>query len=166
MSAMTGNIMTALPQRKSPRLQDYDYSQSGAYFVTICTHQRSQLFGTIENGEMTLNAKGEIAAECWQAIPKHYPDVDLDVYVVMPNHVHGIVIIQGENTVFKTVLGRVINAYRGAVTAKIRKLTKSKVIVWQGRYHDHIIRNEAGLNHIRNYVHHNPESWEKDLFYE
>lgn len=85
--------MNQLPQRKSPRLQGYDYSQSGAYFITICTHQRQQLFGKICEDEMILNNAGKIACEHWQAIPEHYPDIELDVFVVMPNHMHGIVCI-------------------------------------------------------------------------
>lgn len=152
-------------QRKSPRLQSYDYSQSGAYFVTICTHQREMLFGTINDQQMHPNHYGIIASECWSAIPEHYPAVDLDAFVIMPNHVHGILVLTGDNQGFKTVLGRVINGYKGAVTARIRQHANSKIPVWQGRYHDHIIRNEKSLNHIRQYVLSNPQLWEKDTFY-
>lgn len=83
----------SLPQRKSPRKQGYDYAQSGMYFVTICTHQRERLFGYIRDGEMHRNLLGKITAECWAAIPRHHPHVELDVYVIMPNHVHGIIVI-------------------------------------------------------------------------
>jgi REP element-mobilizing transposase RayT len=158
-------IMKKYPQRKSPRLQGYDYSQSGAYFVTICTHERQHLFGTIEDHSMILNDYGKIASERWYAIPGHYPDVELDAFVVMPNHVHGILCLLGDDKGFKTILGRVINAYKGAVTAQIRKQHNSNVIVWQGRYHDHIIRNEKRLNRIRQYVIANPQLWQEDTFY-
>ncbi len=154
-----------MKHRKSPRLQGYDYSQSGAYFVTICTHQRQYIFGTIQDGNMILNDYGNIATERWYAIPDHYPDLELDAFIVMPNHVHGIICLDAEGTNFKTVLGRVINAYKGAVTAGIRKLELSQVIVWQGRYHDHIIRNEDSLNQIRQYVISNPQLWYEDTFY-
>ena len=82
-------------QRRSPRLQGYDYSQSGAYFVTICCHQRAQLFGHITDGTMHLSPAGQIALERWFAIPEHHAHVDLDAFVVMPNHIHGIVILTG-----------------------------------------------------------------------
>jgi REP element-mobilizing transposase RayT len=102
--------MRSFPQRKSPRLQSYDYGQSGAYFVTLCTHQRRQVFGEVVNQTMRLTAAGMMAQECWFAIPDHYPDVELDAFVVMPNHVHGILVLIGDSTRFKTILGRVINA--------------------------------------------------------
>src|SRR4030095_4177746 len=77
--------------RKSIRLKDYDYTQLGAYFVTICTQNRECLFGGIFNGEMELNEKGQIVGECWKFIPNHFSGVELDEYVIMPNHFHGII---------------------------------------------------------------------------
>jgi len=79
--------------RRSIRLQGYDYSQSGAYFITTCTQNRECLFGEIHNGKMYLNEYGEIAKKCWVEIPKHHQNVQLDEYVIMPNHIHGIVVI-------------------------------------------------------------------------
>ena len=79
--------------RRSIRLRNYDYAQAGAYFVTVCTHDRQCLFGEIEDGEVHLNGMGEIVAACWDAIPAHFPDVELDAFVVMPNHVHGVLVI-------------------------------------------------------------------------
>jgi putative transposase len=81
------------PARRSIRLQTYDYADEGAYFVTLCTFHRECLFGEVVKGEMRLNAVGEIAYECWNAIPHHFPGVELDSYMIMPNHVHGIVVI-------------------------------------------------------------------------
>jgi len=80
--------------RRSIRLAGYDYSQAGAYFVTIVVHQRRYLFGEITDGKMELNDYGKIADECWRAIPKHFPHVELGAYVVMPNHVHGIIMVK------------------------------------------------------------------------
>jgi putative transposase len=157
--------MKTIYHRKSPRLQGYDYSQSGAYFITICSYQRQHLFGEIIKGEMFPNDLGAIAVEVWDAIPIHYPDTELDAFVVMPNHVHGILCLIGENKNFKTVLGRVINAYKGAVTARVSKMNSAIGKVWQSRYHDHIIRNEKSLNYIREYVANNPQRWEADTFY-
>jgi putative transposase len=156
--------MQSLPQRKSPRLQGYDYSTDGAYFVTLCTHMREQVFGTIEADTMMLSEAGEVAANCWYAIPDHYRDVELDAFIVMPNHVHGILVFQGTTKTFKTFLGRVINAYKGAVTARLRK-HQPDIMVWQGRFYDHIIRNEADLNRIRDYTLTNPLRWKEDKFY-
>jgi REP element-mobilizing transposase RayT len=85
--------------RRSIRLKGYDYSQAGAYFITICTHNRECLFGTIENGEMMLNDGGNIAEECWLEIPKHFPNVVLHEYIVMPNHVHGIIELVGAKNI-------------------------------------------------------------------
>jgi REP element-mobilizing transposase RayT len=157
--------MTTLPQRKSPRLQGYDYSQSGAYFITICTHQRQNLFGEVIDGVMHCSQAGDIAMACWHIIPNHYPAVELDAFVVMPNHIHGILVLDGDGKQFKTVLGRVINGYKGAVTARIREQIDSNLVAWQGRYHDHIIRDERGLNLIRAYVENNPAKWSNDSLF-
>jgi putative transposase len=173
-----------LPQRKNPRLKDYDYTQCGMYFVTICTHKRAHRFGYIENQEMHLNETGEIAAASWSEIPAHYPQVELDVFVVMPNHVHGIIVITdmvespdttdgiyavptvAETGKKRVTLGTIIGTYKAAVTRAVNSQSSQSKILWQERYHDHIIRNEAALNHIRQYVHHNPALWEKDTFYD
>ena len=80
--------------RRSIRLKGYDYSQAGAYFVTICTKDRGCLFGEIIDGEMVLNPFGEVVQACWDDLPRHYPHVELDAFVIMPNHLHGIIIIR------------------------------------------------------------------------
>lgn len=81
--------------RRSPRLRGYDYSREGAYFVTICTYNRASMFGEIVDEQMQLNALGQIVEACWQAIPDHFQDVQADAGVVMPNHVHGVIILVG-----------------------------------------------------------------------
>jgi REP element-mobilizing transposase RayT len=149
------------PQRKSPRLQEYDYSQNGAYFITICTHNRAHVFGRIENGAMVLNAIGRIVAACWDAIPKHFAGTDVDVFVVMPNHVHGIVVLPGGGA----ALGTVIGTYKAAVTRQIRALASVQGKIWQPRYHDHIIHNERSLQRIPEYIVNNPSRWQEDIFY-
>lgn len=92
-----------LQQRKeSPRLDDFDYTNPGYYFVTICTKHKIHYFGGIHDHKMTLNDIGQIANDIWQSIPDHYPNVSLDEYVIMPNHIHGIIIIR-ENADYKNV---------------------------------------------------------------
>jgi REP element-mobilizing transposase RayT len=155
------------PQRKSPRLQGYNYALSGAYFVTICTHERACLFGAVNAGEMQLSRVGQYAASCWLAQPEHFANVDLDAWVMMPNHLHGILVIDSDREPSSTVtLGAILNTYKGAVTRMVRRLPGcAELRVWQGRYHDHIIRDEGRLNTIRQYVMDNPARWQEDIFY-
>ena len=182
------------PARRSPRLIGYNYAQSGAYFVTICTHQRLERFGAVSDGVMQLNALGQIAEYCWSQIPSHFSHVELDLSVVMPNHVHGIVLISNpadglrrdtiyrvptpatapadptpQETFSRPVVGSfaaIIRSYKATVTREMnRRLPNEAFPLWQGRYHDHIIRNEADLNRIQEYVINNPARWHEDVFY-
>jgi len=176
------------PQRKSPRLRDYDYGQSGAYFVTICTYQREHLFGEIVDQQMRLSAMGSIAYDLWHTIPDHHPQVELDAFVVMPNHIHGIIVVgtpraaSGDENdgrwadrarqtdrarpVPTESLGTIIGAYKSAVTRTINEVMGlTAPIVWQKRYHDHIIRNEQDLNRIRAYIADNPARWMDDTLF-
>ena len=91
--------------RRSIRLKRYDYSQNGAYFVTVCVQNRKCLFGKIENGEMVLNDAAKIIEKYWQEIPEHYPNVILDAFVIMPNHIHGILIIDNDHNVGVPLVG-------------------------------------------------------------
>jgi len=173
--------------RRSIRLKNYDYSQPGAYFITICTHNRECLFGDIVDGEMILNEYGEIAKKCWLEIPVHFPNVLLDEYVIMPNHVHGIIIINdniGENNHLpdivgaknfsplhipkfqspKRAIGSIIRGYKIGVTKWFRQKTEI-YNVWQRNYYEHIIRNEGELNQIREYIINNPFNWQSDENY-
>jgi putative transposase len=159
---------SSYPRRKSPRLKDRDYSEDGSYFVTICTSNRDHHFGGIIDGEMQLNAYGHLATACWLLMPRHYKQIQIDLYVVMPNHVHGIVILMQANLPKEKQrnLGQIIGAYKAAVTRQVNQLETSIVGgLWQERFHDHIIRNESDLNRIREYVINNPKVWEKDTFY-
>lgn len=175
-----------LPVRKSPRLQGYNYAQTGAYFVTICTHERVHWFGAVADGAMVLSRAGEIAWERWFALPDHHPNIELDAFIVMPNHVHGIVVLAPDHTdnadVVPTavwgagnldnagvvpMLGTVIGSYKSGVTRRIREVYQEPELrLWQGRYHDHIIRSEVDLNRIREYVANNPARWDTDSVYQ
>ena len=105
------------PQRKSPRLQGYDYTQSGAYFITICTYKQAHWFGHIADGVMVLHPIGQVAADCWAAIPDHFDAVEPDLAVVMPNHVHGIIVLAGGGAALGTIIGN----YKAAVTRLVRR---------------------------------------------
>ncbi|MCL4253857.1 MAG: transposase [Anaerolineae bacterium] len=147
--------------RKSPRLKDYDYRQKGVYFVTICTHQQKRFFGFIENEVCNLSPLGKIAHDDWAKMPTYYDHIALDAYVIMPNHMHGIIIITKSG---QTSLGGVIGAYKAGVTRQARQLGYD-MIIWHGRYYDRIIRNEAELHRIRAYILENPARWQHDSYY-
>jgi len=91
--------------RRSIRLQGYDYTQNGAYFVTICAHERLHLFGKVVDGNMHLNDWGMFVRSCWHEIPSHHPYIELDAFVVMPNHMHGVIVIAGDNGVMIDTTG-------------------------------------------------------------
>ena len=156
--------------RRSIRLRDYDYSQAGAYFVTICTHNHECLFGEIADGVMMLNASGRIAAQCWREIPSHFPHSALDEWVIMPNHLHGIVILTDtvgaknfsplQNGTSKTI-GSIVRGFKIGVTKWMRQHTDVHT-VWQRNYWEHIIRDDADLHRIRQYICNNPARWEED----
>lgn len=161
--------------RRSIRLSGYDYSQNGAYFVTLCTHNRHCLFGKIADGAMQMNDAGNIVRQCWDAIPIHFPRIEIDELVVMPNHIHGIVVIDGRGTACRapTVerfgqpisgsIPTVMRSFKSAVTKRINEMYGSPgARLWQRNYWEHIIRNEDELNRIRQYIIDNPARWEID----
>ncbi len=158
--------MTKYPQRKSPRLQGYDYQSAGAYFITICTHQRWHHFGRIINATMHTSTLGHIAEEIWHTIPQVFPSVHPRNFVVMPNHVHGILYL-GDDPAHRPALGNVINNYKGTVTRTAkRRLDAPPLPLWQSRYHDHIIRDINDLHRIQEYISQNVARWHKDVFHD
>jgi putative transposase len=173
-------------RKSSLRLKDFDYSQPGAYFVTICTVQRLCLFGEIIHDQMVPNPSGKILQHAWRALPTHYPHAKMDAFVVMPNHVHGIIMLL-ENDVLINRRDRFINLslpnlylrknqyykrqglseiVRGFKTWTARRINEMQnttgTPVWQRSFYDHIIRDEDDLNRIREYVMSNPLMWEDD----
>jgi REP element-mobilizing transposase RayT len=162
------------PQRKVTRLQNYDYTQRGAYFVTVCVHRqwrRKNVWGEIRDGVMQLNRFGRIVEEVWYELPQHHR-VELDEFVVMPNHVHGILKLSG--SVFENVeehtfgplapnsLSSIVGAFKSAATRRIGQQRDCPTRIWQPRFHERIIRDEAELNAIRRYIIENPLNWHKD----
>jgi len=166
--------------RRSIRLRDYDYSQNGAYFVTVVAKNREDLFGEIQNGEMILNETGKMVLHCWEQIPEHFPVVEIDECCVMPNHFHGIFLIckgdcKGERFFAPTdtapandinpgtskTVGSVVRGFKIGVTKWARQNLEI-IDVWQRNYYEHVIRNEADLEKIRQYIFDNPANWEND----
>ncbi len=160
--------------RHSIRLKHYDYSQAGAYFVTICTKDKSCLFGEIVDGLMGLNHFGEVVQTCWNDLAKHYPHAESDVFVVMPNHVHGIIVLgdlsdvraglkPAPTVVKRCGLSEIIRAFKTFSSRQINELRgRHRIPVWQRNYYEHVIRNENDLNEIREYIVNNPLKWDLD----
>jgi len=162
-------------QRKSIRLQEYDYARPGAYFVTVVSHRRKNIFGEIIDGELDLNRLGLIVEKNWEEIPIHFPNANVDSHVVMPNHFHGIIIINevgaqhaeplrhAELQIKAQPLGVIIRSFKSAVTKRVHDLglfVGEKI--WQRNYYEHIIRDEDDSQQIVDYVASNPSNWEFD----
>ncbi len=141
-------------RRNSLRLASHDYREVGAYFVTVCTAGRTCLFGHVADDCMILNAAGRGVQRCWLAIPTHCRGVDLDAYVVMPNHVHGIVWLGRAR--HASPLRVVVGSFKAAVSRTLGRR------VWQRSFHDRVIRNDEELDALRRYVEENPLRWELD----
>ncbi|MBI4790898.1 MAG: transposase [Chloroflexi bacterium] len=165
-------------RRRSIRLRGYDYSQAGAYFVTICEVNRECIFGEIVDGEMCPNQFGEIVLKWWNELPNYYPPVALDEFVVMPNHLHGIIVITGVGAgssrpitgrhdaapTEKRTLGQLIGYIKFQITKEINQVRDAGYAkVLQRDYFEHIIRNEREWNAIAEYIYNNPANWRADL---
>lgn len=173
--------------RRSIRLKGYDYSQAGLYFITICCQDMICRFGEIVNDEMILNESGEIAYLEWIKLQEWFPNFELDVFQIMPNHIHGIVALipvgvplggaQNDGGSQKSVgasptpttVGDIIGAYKSLVSNACLKIYKSKNETMgkllQRNYYEHIIRNESSYKTISNYIINNPSNWKDDKFY-
>ena len=157
--------------RRSIRLKDFDYSQSGAYFVTIVTHQRRCFFGEVAGGDVQLSEAGRIVNEMWQRLSERFDNVSADSFVVMPNHVHGIVTVgaqliapdgAGDGAMNRApTLGQIIRAVKAASTYRIRQSTGLEAL-WQRNYYEHVIRDGKSLDRIRRYIAENPARWQFD----
>ncbi len=165
--------------RRSIRLHGYDYTLPGAYFVTICTAGRACLFGEVVNGEMILNEYGRIMEEEWARSGNIRREMTLDAFVVMPNHLHGVVILNSDPLGTATVgahgraplrleraprsLGAFVAGFKSAATKGINALRGSPgATVWQRNYYEHIIRDDADLEATQWYILDNPARWGED----
>ena len=163
-----------LPRRKPNRLNGYDYSQNGAYFVTICTRDRKNLFWRENVGADSIRPKtpvsellseyGSIVERAILAIPEHYSGVAVDQYVIMPNHIHLILRISEPDS----GCGRILSAPTLSIVVGQMKRHTAKQIghpVWQKSFYDHVIRNETDYREIWDYIENNPRKWAEDRFY-
>jgi len=173
-------MVNNLHHRRSIRFPEYDYASEGGYFITIVTHERANLFGEIIHGEMKLNAFGKIVTDEWFHTTQLRPNIELfeDEFVVMPNHVHGIVWItdpvHGNAPVGtyrdtpllrspSNTVGAIVRGFKGSVTTRINIQRHAQgVPVWQRNYYERIIRDEQDYEAIANYIYNNPLSWETD----
>ena len=178
--------------RSSIRLQGYDYSQEGAYFGTICTKDRKYFFGEVADRKMKLNEIGGIAKHYLEKIPNHFPNVEMGEFVVMPNHIHCILIVGTRHVVSQPVVGTshvmstrgyqqpsnqnqfskpipgsvsvIIQQYKSSVKRWCNK-NDHKYFNWQSRFYDHIIRDDKSFQTISNYILNNPVNWNDDNFF-
>lgn len=178
--------------RTSYRLKNWDYAWNASYFVTICTAQKHCYFGKIEGGQMCFSPQGAVADVLWSEIKNHAENIKLDNYVIMPNHIHGIITLHNDITPAvgtrhalslrnnqkhpgddkigpsrfqnqgKNSLSSIVGSYKAAVTKHIRRLGFD--FAWQSRFYDHIIRDRTSFLHISQYIDNNPANWNNDKF--
>lgn len=167
--------------RRSIRLRDYDYSQEGAYYVTICTHARSCVLGAVIGENVRLNRFGQMIRDEWLRTLQIRPEVELDDFVVMPNHLHGIILLSSTVGAYRNTplrddppnnrsfvspsrtLGAIIRGFKSTTTVQINRLRNSAGSpLWQRNYYEHVVRDFNDLNRIREYIQNNPLQWSSD----
>ena len=160
--------------RRSIRLDGYDYSSAGAYFISIAAQGRLCLFGSVVDGELRLNDAGKMVRRVWDGMPDRFPFINMDEFVVMPNHVHGVIFIRqpvpttGAPTMGAPALGDVVGAFKSVTTVEyvrgVRGLGWQRFDkrLWQRNYFERVIRNEHELGLVREYIANNIVNWESD----
>jgi REP element-mobilizing transposase RayT len=178
----------------SARLKNWDYRTNAAYFLTICTKNMTHYFGKIINGKMELSPIGELAHQFWAEIPQHFPFVKLDAFIIMPNHVHGIIIIDNDDCdsddcdALQTLQCNASSANHPPKNAQMQKISPKSGSIstiirsyksvttkharkinidfeWQTRFYDHIIKNDQSFHNIHRYICNNPQKWAEDKFH-
>ena len=155
--------MVEYPKRRRIHLQEYDYSSSGYYFITICMKNRNNFFCSIKNGKNILNDYGLIVERRWLDILNHYKNCELDNYVIMPDHIHGIVIVNNSlDTEFKCYsLSEIVRGFKTFSSKELNQVIRNETkFQWQKSFYDRIIRNEKELDEIRKYIKQNPLKWD------
>ena len=160
-------------RKKLLRLKGYDYRTANYYFITICTANRDTILGECNTGDVVLTPVGEIVKECWEKIAQFNSHVRLDEFIVMPNHVHGLLNFHGyaqadavprrcSGNSLRGSLATIICAFKAASTKRSRNLSGHKDPIWQEGYYEHIIRSDKSLQNIRAYILNNPILWHLD----
>jgi putative transposase len=176
-----------VPVRRSIRLPSYDYSQIGHYFITICAYEMRHVFGTFANGAVVLNVVGRISLDCWREIPEHFAHVEIDAFVIMPNHLHGILTIRRSHATsirgsiedghgcpvpLQPSLERfqrpsvgaiptIIRSYKQTVTYLARqRLTRPSLAIWQSNYYERVLRDGKEFAEASRYIFENPMKWQ------
>ncbi len=147
------------PTRKVIRLQNYDYSRVNYYFLTLCSYEKACIFGSIEQDSRI----GAIARKGLMEIPDHYQGVRVDHFVVMPNHIHMILVLEEDNIQYPNI-SQIISWYKAGVSREVRKVIPD-MKVWQRSFYDHVIRDQQDYENIWNYIENNPLKWKDDRFY-
>ncbi len=173
--------------RRTIRIRGYDYTLPGAYFVTLCTQDREYLYGVVAEDEMLLNDLGKIVQEEWRKTPFIRPDVELDTFIIMPNHLHGIIMIHERATAVRNdkethlakpraasdgprgapsgSLGAIVGQFKSASARRINRTRSTPgSAVWQRGFYEHVIRSEESLARIREYIAGNPAKWAEDEY--
>jgi len=161
--------------RKSIRLKEYNYAAGNFYYITICVKDKRNDFGRIQSGKMELSDIGEIADLFWKEIPLHFQNANLDEYIIMPNHLHGIIHLSQQNIdneqnkskfqhVQKNSIPSIIRSYKASVTRWCNQ-NNFENFQWQRNYYEHIIRTEEEFFRIKNYIEVNPQNWSEDENY-
>lgn len=145
-----------LPIRKRIRLKEYDYSEENMYFITICIKNRLEILGRIEKNELNLSNEGNIVEKNIYKIGEIYSNVEIDEYVIMPNHIHILIFIKNKNGV---TISKIIKHYKTNVSKEI------KYSIWQKSFYEHIVRNEKEYFKIKEYIRNNIINWKKDKYF-
>jgi putative transposase len=164
-----------LTRRKSIRLQGYDYSSAGGYFITICAQSRRCIFGEIIEGQVRLNEAGKIVGAWWLKLRERFPTIILDCFVIMPNHSHGIILIEDDVGAIhelplprlaerrKMLIPKIVGYFKMNSAKHVNQVQQAPGLsLWQRNYYEHVIRNDIELLRIREYIHNNPLKWDLD----
>jgi len=159
-------------KRKSIRLREYDYTNPGAYLLTLCSFDKLDLFGRVVDSTVELSQLGQIAEKCWLDLPLHFQNAELDSFIIMPNHFHGILVLNCRGTACRAQafeafsepvsnsVPTIVRSFKSAVTRRIRELSgDSEMVVWQRGYHEHVIRKAEDINRVREYIMNNALRW-------
>jgi REP element-mobilizing transposase RayT len=159
--------------RRTIRLPGYDYASAATYFITLCTRKRQCVFGDVIDSAILLSPVGQVVFDCWNWLPDQYPYVEMGPFVVMPNHLHGIITLTVDEGGSRTApteapqpgkpIGGLIGAFKTVSTKRVNEMLGTPgELLWQRNYWEHIVRNDKSMSRICDYIENNPVTWESD----